>query len=53
MRDHDGAHLGSNEFLHAAGDDLQRVDVEPGVGLVEQLEEKGYGWIGDEVEAAA
>ena len=35
MRDHERAHLGADELLHAAGDDLQRVDVEARVGLVE------------------
>ena len=35
VRDHERAHVGADELLHAAGDDLQRVDVEAGVGLVE------------------
>ena len=33
--DHQGAHLRPDELLHAPGDDAERVDVEPGVGLVE------------------
>ena len=35
MRDHERAHLGADQLLHAARDDAQRVDVEAGVGLVE------------------
>ena len=27
--DHERAHVGADELLHAAGDDLERVDVEP------------------------
>ena len=35
MRDHERAHVGADELLHAFRDDLERVDVETGVGLVE------------------
>jgi hypothetical protein len=35
MRDHDRAHFGADESLDALGNDLERVDVQPGVGLVE------------------
>ena len=35
MRDHERAHVGADELLDAVGDDLERVDVEAGVGLVE------------------
>jgi hypothetical protein len=35
MRDQKRAHVGPDEVFDAAGDDLQRVDVQAGVGLVE------------------
>jgi hypothetical protein len=35
VRDHDRAHLRSDQALNSLGDDLERVDVEPRVGLVE------------------
>ena len=35
VRDHERAHLRADELLHAARDDLERVDVEARVGLVE------------------
>ena len=35
VHDHERARLGADELADAAGDDAQRVDVEPGVGLVE------------------
>ena len=35
MRDHERAHVGPDERVDALCDDAQRVDVEPGVGLVE------------------
>ena len=35
VRDHERAHLGADEAAHAVCDDPERVDVEPGVGLVE------------------
>ena len=38
MRDEEDAHVGRAERLDAARDDLQRVDVEAGVGLVEHRE---------------
>jgi Fe-S cluster assembly ATP-binding protein len=44
-------HLVEPAFVHVMYDG--RIVKEGGAELVEQLEEKGYGWIGDEVEAAA
>ena len=35
VRDHERAHVRADELVDAARDDAQRVDVEPGVGLVE------------------
>ena len=35
MRDHEGAHVRADEAADAVGDDPERVDVEPRVGLVE------------------
>ena len=35
MRDHERAHVRADKLLDALGDDLEGVDVEPGVGLVE------------------
>jgi hypothetical protein len=48
------AHAGlRRDGVDAFGDRVERVDVQAGVRLVEQLEERGYGWIRDEVAAAA
>jgi Fe-S cluster assembly ATP-binding protein len=44
-------HLVEPSFVHVMYDG--RIVKEGGPELVEQLEEKGYGWIRDEVEAAA
>jgi Fe-S cluster assembly ATP-binding protein len=44
-------HLVEPSFVHVIYDG--RIVKEGGAELVEQLEEKGYGWIRDEVEAAA
>jgi Fe-S cluster assembly ATP-binding protein len=44
-------HLVEPSFVHVIYDG--RIVKEGGTELVEQLEEKGYGWIRDEVEAAA
>jgi Fe-S cluster assembly ATP-binding protein len=44
-------HLVRPDFVHVMFDG--RIVKEGGAELVDQLEEKGYGWIGDEVEAAA
>jgi Fe-S cluster assembly ATP-binding protein len=44
-------HLVEHSFVHVMYDG--RIVKEGGPELVEQLEEKGYGWIRDEVEAAA
>jgi Fe-S cluster assembly ATP-binding protein len=44
-------HLVEPSAVHVMYDG--RIVKEGGPELVEQLEEKGYGWIGDEVEAAA
>jgi Fe-S cluster assembly ATP-binding protein len=44
-------HLVRPDFVHVMYDG--RIVKEGGPELVDQLEEKGYGWIGDEVEAAA
>jgi Fe-S cluster assembly ATP-binding protein len=44
-------HLVDPSFVHVMYDG--RIVKEGGAELVDQLEEKGYGWIGDEVEAAA
>src|SRR4051812_23231664 len=38
VRDHEHAQLGAGQRVDALGDDLQRVDVEAGVGLVEYRE---------------
>src|SRR5919204_6580391 len=35
VRDHEGAHLRAHELTYSGGDDPQGVDVEAGVGLVE------------------
>jgi Fe-S cluster assembly ATP-binding protein len=44
-------HLVEPDFVHVMYDG--RIVKEGGPELVEQLEAKGYGWIGDEVEAGA
>jgi len=44
-------HLVEPSFVHVMYDG--RIVKQGGPELVEQLEKKGYGWIGDEVEAAA
>jgi Fe-S cluster assembly ATP-binding protein len=44
-------HLVRPDFVHVMYDGL--IVKEGGAELVEQLEERGYGWIRDEVEAAA
>jgi Fe-S cluster assembly ATP-binding protein len=44
-------HLVEPTFVHVMYDG--RIVKQGGPELVEQLEEKGYGWIGEEVEAAA
>ena len=44
-------HLVEPDFVHVMHDG--RIVKEGGPELVEQLEQKGYGWIRDEVEAAA
>jgi Fe-S cluster assembly ATP-binding protein len=44
-------HLVRPDFVHVMYDG--QIVKEGGPELVDQLEEKGYGWIGDEVEAAA
>jgi Fe-S cluster assembly ATP-binding protein len=44
-------HLVEPSFVHVMYDG--RIVKQGGAELVDQLEEKGYGWIGDEVEAAA
>lgn len=44
-------HLVKPDFVHVMYGG--RIVKEGGAELVEQLEEKGYGWIGEEVEAAA
>jgi Fe-S cluster assembly ATP-binding protein len=44
-------HLVQPDFVHVIYDG--RIVKEGGAELVEQLEEKGYGWIREEVEAAA
>jgi Fe-S cluster assembly ATP-binding protein len=44
-------HLVEPSFVHVMYDG--RIVKEGGPELVEQLEERGYGWIRDEVEAAA
>jgi Fe-S cluster assembly ATP-binding protein len=44
-------HLVEPDFVHVMYDG--RIVKEGGPELVTELEEKGYGWIGEEVEAAA
>jgi Fe-S cluster assembly ATP-binding protein len=44
-------HLIKPDFVHVMYEG--RIVKQGGAELVEQLEEKGYGWIGEEVEAAA
>jgi Fe-S cluster assembly ATP-binding protein len=44
-------HLVKPDFVHVIFEG--RIVKQGGPELVEQLEERGYGWIGDEVEAAA
>jgi Fe-S cluster assembly ATP-binding protein len=44
-------HLVKPDFVHVLYEG--RIVKEGGPELVDQLESKGYGWIGEEVEAAA
>jgi Fe-S cluster assembly ATP-binding protein len=44
-------HLVEPDFVHVMYEG--RIVKEGGTELVEQLEERGYGWIRDEVEAGA